>query len=130
MPTSDRFSPAEVDSLRAAILAEVGRTTARRDALKRSFDDIVHSSEGSPPDDEHDPDGATSGFERAQISALLQSAESDLAALHDAEVRLDEGTYGICSVCEQPVAVERLLYLPAARTCVRCAAASRSQIAR
>jgi DnaK suppressor protein len=32
---------------------------------------------------------------------------------------LDEGTYGTCEICGQPIAAERLEALPAATFCVR-----------
>lgn len=109
------------EQLERALARDLERTAARIAALRRNFEDIVRSGEGSPPDDEHDPDGATSGFERAQISALLETAESDLAELEVAQTRLREGTYGSCEKCGRPIAFERLLARPSVRTCVRCA---------
>jgi len=58
----------------AATLVQAARErTAQRIAeLTAVFDAIVASSDSANLDDEHDPEGATVGFERAQVSALLE----------------------------------------------------------
>lgn len=113
------------ESAKAALVAERARTAARIAGLTRSFDDIVASSAITPPDDEHDPEGSTVAFERAQVAALLDDARGHLAEVELAHDRLERGTYGICERCGQRIAPGRLRARPAARTCVACAAASR-----
>ena len=61
------------------------------------------ATEGSNADDEHDPEGQTIAYERAQLSALIQGAHERLASIEAATIRLQQGTYGICEVCHQPV---------------------------
>jgi DnaK suppressor protein len=106
--------------LQRAIQSERKKTEGRIAAAKRSFEDIIRYSEGSPPDDEHDPEGATIGFERAQISALLAHAESHLAGLVNAERRLSSVDYGICERCGVRIFLDRLLARPTARACANC----------
>jgi DnaK suppressor protein len=77
----------------------------------------------SPPDDEHDPEGATVGFERALVIDLLAQADADVAALDSALERLGAGTYGTCVVCGEPIPGERLAAHPTAEQCVACAQA-------
>ena len=97
------------------------RTARRISDLIDAFDAIVASSEAANPDDEHDPEGATVGFERAQVWALLESARAQLAELAAASDRIQGGRYGACKVCGGPIAAERLAAQPAARACVGCA---------
>lgn len=77
----------------------------------------------SPPDDEHDPEGSTIGFERALVIDLIAQARRDLADLDDALARLGAGDYGSCERCGQSIVSERLAAHPTARTCVACARA-------
>lgn len=91
-------------------------------ALGVAFDDVVAASAWSNADDEHDPEGATIGFERAQIAALRRQAATDLGEALAALDRLDAGTYGRCEVCGGPVPDERLDARPTARRCIACAA--------
>ena len=78
----------------------------------------------SPPDDEHDPEGSTVGFERALVIDLLSQAEADVAALDLALERLDAGAYGRCEACSRAIPAERLAANPTTRHCVACAQAS------
>lgn len=100
--------------------AEVERTVA---ALVRELDSAAEAAAGA--DDEHDPDGSTTAFERAQTAALLARAREQLAALDRAEQRLAAGTYGQCQRCGAPIAPERLQALPATAHCRPCAERSR-----
>ena len=72
-------------------------------------------------DDEHDPEGTTIAFERAQVTALLDRARRRITELDEALQRLDTGRYGICVGCDRPIAAERLDARPSARTCITCA---------
>ena len=82
---------------------------------------ILDGSALSADDDEHDPEGATVAFERAQVGATLAAAKDELAELDRAADRVAAGTYWQCSVCGGPIAGERLAARPAARTCIECA---------
>ena len=90
-------------------------------ALARQLRDIIDAARNANADDEHDPEGSTIAFERSQLSALLAQAQQRLAEVEGALRRHDEGSYGICEVCGQPIAAERLAVRPSARTCVGCA---------
>ena len=125
--TSDsagRLPPGAAAAIRDALAAERQQTQDRITAVSREFDGIVESSAGVATDDEHDPEGATIAFERAQLAALIDQARSHLAELDDALDRLREGSYGRCERCGRPIAAERLAARPAARTCITCAAAN------
>jgi len=82
---------------------------------------LFEASRSSNADDEHDPEGATIAFERAQLIAVLGSARHRLAELELALERLAAGEYGRCERCAKPIPPERLAARPAARTCVTCA---------
>src|SRR5258706_9419122 len=97
------------------------RAVVRVSEMERAFDAIVESSSGANLDDEHDPEGSTVGFERAQISALLDHARSQLAELDAALGRRRDGGYGICEDCGDRIPTERLEAYAATRVCVACA---------
>jgi RNA polymerase-binding transcription factor DksA len=107
---------------RTAIEAELTATRERIAAMTGDLDALAAASAGSNLDDEHDPEGATVAFEREQAAALRTRAEHQLAELEAALRRLDDGRYGECEQCARPIGSERLDALPAARTCVSCAA--------
>lgn len=112
---------ADTRRLRVAIEDERQRTVAQIESLQHGFDAIVDAAELTSTDDEHDPEGATIAYERAQVSALLSQARDDLLALDATLGRLDHGDALNCTSCQRPIPLERLLALPGASLCVACA---------
>ncbi|MCC0100466.1 TraR/DksA family transcriptional regulator [Streptomyces flavotricini] len=96
-------------------------TLARMAALGRDFDGIVASNALVAVDDEHDPEGGTTAFERAHVTSLLTQAREHLEDLDRALERLEHGKYGQCESCGTSIPPERLEVRPAATTCVTCA---------
>jgi RNA polymerase-binding transcription factor DksA len=113
--------PADVARLLEAVGAARARTEAQVAALERSVASIVEGAELTSTDDEHDPEGATIAYERAQASALLRQAAEDLGRLGDNAARLASGSAVVCDRCGAEIGTERLLALPTARACIRCA---------
>lgn len=105
----------------ARLAARREETVALVEALDGRLTGIIESSAYTANDDEHDPEGATVAFERAQVVSLLEQARTELRALDAADERLAAGTYGTCVRCGHPVGAGRLDALPAATTCIRCA---------
>ena len=92
------------------------------DDLRQELDAIFLAQQADPPDDEHDVEGSSVGFERARITALLRPAEARLAELEAALERSASGDYGTCERCGGPIGRDRLEALPATTSCVACAA--------
>jgi DnaK suppressor protein len=117
----DTADAINVDALAELLAAERIRAIEQVASLTADLNEIINASTSVATDDEHDPEGATIAFERAQVAAILDQARGRLADLDRAIGRLREGTYGRCEVCGQPIAAERLAARPAARTCIVCA---------
>ncbi|MEU9008603.1 TraR/DksA C4-type zinc finger protein [Streptomyces sp. NPDC048479] len=117
------FPPTGRERVRERLAAERTGTSAQIAALSRDFDGIVEANALVAIDDEHDPEGSSTAFERAHIAALPAQGRAHLADLDRALERLERGDYGRCEGCGEPIPVERLEVRPAASTCVRCAAA-------
>lgn len=101
------------------------RTGAQVASLNDELQALFAASRASNADDEHDPEGATIAFERAQLTAVLDAARRHLTDLELAVRHFDEGTYGVCESCGAPIPDDRLTARPSARTCIACASALR-----
>ncbi len=69
--------------------------------------------------DEYDISAAMDEVEMAMLQRSMGNAK-----LHDIDyalLRMGDGTYGICEVCNKKIPVRRLNVLPFTRTCVKCA---------
>jgi len=90
------------------------------DDLEAELAGIIDQQAAVAPDDEHDAEGSTIGFERARVTALLAHARRELAELDAAQARMAGGTYGRCAACGSPIPGERMAARPTAATCVGC----------
>ena len=53
---------------------------------------------------------------------LEHTLEKDLADINEALIKIDKGTYGICTNCGKPqtIDIKRLKAFPEAKTCIKC----------
>jgi RNA polymerase-binding protein DksA len=107
--------------LRTQLEQERAESRTQIASLDADFAAIVDASRDVAADDEHDPEGATIAFERQQVDAIRTQAQRRLSDLDHALEQLDQGSYGTCETCGNPIAAERLAARPAARTCISCA---------
>ena len=70
-------------------------------------------------------DGTVEAISRLTEIGVGQSLESTLARIERALAKLDEGSYGNCDACGQPIAPARLRAMPDSVMCVECASAQR-----
>ncbi|MHA6765619.1 TraR/DksA family transcriptional regulator [Streptacidiphilus sp. PAMC 29251] len=103
------------------LTAERAETVLLIAGLSRELSQIIEANALVAVDDEHDPEGSNTAFERAQVASLLDQARTRLADLDQAMERLERGEYGRCEQCGEPIPAERLEARPAATTCVPCA---------
>jgi RNA polymerase-binding transcription factor DksA len=96
----------------------------RLDELRESLDGVADESERESlselsSSDQHPGDIGSETFEREKDLSILEQVEAELADVAHALERLDQGTYGTCEACGQPIGDERLEALPAARFCLK-----------
>jgi DnaK suppressor protein len=111
------------EAVRERLDTQRAEVNAQITALTREYEGIVEANALVAIDDEHDPEGSSTAFERQHVAALLQQARAHLDDLDQALKRLEQGGYGRCEGCGEPIPAERLEVRPAATTCVRCAEA-------
>lgn len=110
-----------IESLVEVVEAERERTVRQIASLEAAVASIVEGSELVSTDDEHDPEGATIAYERAQATALLRQARADLDALGVTLSHLEAGHPVVCCDCGQAIDAERIAALPTTSRCVDCA---------
>jgi RNA polymerase-binding transcription factor DksA len=111
----------DIQSVLEVVENEQERTVRQIASLEAALAAIVEGSELVSTDDEHDPDGATIAYERAQVRALLRQARVDRDALAVTRRRLEQGQPLSCADCGRHIDLERLAALPTTSRCVRCA---------
>ena len=66
-------------------------------------------------------DGTTEAVERLNKVGTANSIAVTLADVERALEKLEDGTYGICDSCGEPIGEERLEAIPWATLCISCA---------
>ncbi|ATZ29384.1 General stress protein 16O [Streptomyces lavendulae subsp. lavendulae] len=117
----DDHDPSTFTTARERLAADRADTLARAAALARDYDGIVAANALVAVDDEHDPEGGSTAFERAHVATLIAQTREHLEEVDQALQRLEEGRYGQCEHCGAAIPPERLAIRPTATTCVHCA---------
>ncbi len=77
--------------------------------------------EGELSFDQNFADSSQVTAERGEVEALAGSLRESLHDVEAAIVKLDNGRFGSCEGCGQPIPPARLEAKPAARLCMECA---------
>ena len=64
---------------------------------------------------------ATQNENNEVMDYLGNSAKTEIAMIKQAIARIDNGQYGMCQVCDEPIGKERLEALPYSSMCIKCA---------
>jgi len=95
-----------------------------RDSLARQLAELGHGDAGSLNYDSNFADTSQVTAERGEVEALAGGLKDALADVEAALERVEQGTYGRCVRCDQPIAPARLEAMPAAQLCITCASRS------
>ena len=68
----------------------------------------------------HLADDATAAFDQATDQALLRQTQHRLKRIERTLAKFEDGTYGYCEGCGEPIDFARLKALPDARFCLKC----------
>ncbi|MDB5859724.1 MAG: transcriptional regulator, TraR/DksA family [Ramlibacter sp.] len=99
------------------------RLTLRQQELRALLHDAAEARANEHSTDVQDFKDVAADETRAAIDDVaLSHAATELAQVSAALRRLDEGGYGLCQDCGEPIDQRRLLALPATPFCTACQA--------
>ena len=113
-----RWTEAELARIRDTLAAEVADLRVEIDKAESDIADRLRDAVGDAGDDQADAGAKT--FEREQELALTHNARELLAQSDRALSRIDDGSYGSCESCGEPIGKARLQAFPRATLCVAC----------
>ena len=106
--------------LRSRLENEQKRLTRELEQLKANVRPADERREGSPFGKREEE--ATEAAELETRLELEKRIRNQLASVEHALAKFEEGTYGSCDNCGQPIPSERLEALPQASLCLECKA--------
>ena len=106
--------------LRSRLESERKRLVEELEQLKANLRPVDERREGSPFGKREEE--ATEALELEKRLTLEKRIRDHLADIEHALRKFDEGTYGLCDSCGQPIDPARLEALPEATLCMSCKA--------
>lgn len=108
-----KFPEADLKEFRKRLLDARAKATAGVDAMKAT---------GFNESEDHEADGGDGTAQTLRLQALGQMGNINrtIQQIDEALHRIDDGTYGVCTVCGQLIRKPRLLNQPFVLTCMEC----------
>jgi RNA polymerase-binding protein DksA len=104
---------AELEQHRERLRGTIAHHDIGNSSLTEETGELMSSSS-----DNHLADTASETYEREFDEGLEEDAQDQLREVEAALKRLEEGTYGTCSVCGKTIPVERLEAVPWTTLCI------------
>lgn len=93
----------------------------RREQILALYESDVRAGQASTDEGTEDiVDRANNSYNRELMFSLSDAERTQLLAVEAALERLDDGSYGTCANCGDPIPQPRLEAVPWARYCVSC----------
>ncbi len=112
--TKSAFSPEFLDKIKEILLAEKKRLANETDELGGVNDSAF------PEYGEGEDDNAREIADFTANKPVEVALENELRDIKKSLKRLEEGDYGICKYCDNPIDEKRLLARPTSSSCVSC----------
>jgi RNA polymerase-binding transcription factor DksA len=107
------FPPSDLKDFRKRLLAEREKALSGVDAMKAT---------GFNEADDREADGGDGTNQTLRLQALGQmgTINRTIQQIEEALHRIEDGTYGVCTVCGQLIRKPRLVNQPFVQTCMEC----------
>jgi RNA polymerase-binding transcription factor len=112
------WTAAEVAEVREMLVHDQQRLEEEIAAVEEEIGHLLR--EGGEGAGHDQADVGSNTFERDHEMSMARNAKSNLVLVMEAIERLDDGTYGICESCGNPIGKMRLQAFPRATLCMEC----------
>jgi DnaK suppressor protein len=117
-PGEKPWTEAELKKVREQLQTDIAGLNADISEAESAIAERLGDAAVDAGDDPADAGAKT--YEREHELALTENARELLALSERALARMDDGTFGVCDSCGQPIGKARLQAFPRATLCVTC----------
>jgi RNA polymerase-binding protein DksA len=112
------WTAAELAEVRGDLNTDRSRLRSQLNLAEHELHDLMRDAGDGAGNDQADVGSST--FERDQEMTLANNAREMLAQTERALVRIEDGSYGVCESCGEPIGKMRLMAYPRATLCLPC----------
>lgn len=107
-----KINKADLASLKKRLLEQEALLVS---CLKGELDSLAYSDRNLTADDVAQDTSA-----QDVQAGLGENASAELINIREALRRIDSPEFGVCDICDKPIAVQRLKAIPHVSTCLKC----------
>ena len=111
-------SKLDLEKFKKLLLAERERLESERRTKAEEEAELVE--ELADYDDHHPADAASETYERTKDHAIDENFREMVEQIDSALRKIEDGSYGLCDRCGDPINRERLSAIPSATLCIEC----------
>ncbi|MGI8899822.1 MAG: TraR/DksA family transcriptional regulator [Nocardioides sp.] len=112
------WTKAELNEVRTELHRDRDRLRSELNMAEHELHDLMRDAGDGAGNDQADVGSAT--FERDHEMTLANNARDMLAQTERALARIEDGSYGVCEQCGEPIGKMRLMAFPRATLCLPC----------
>ena len=110
----------DTEHFRKRLLEDRARAQGALDYLHEENPGSMEDETQEIPSDNHPGDVASVTLDREIDYTLEENEERLIAEIDAALLRIEDGTFGICQTCGNPIGAERLEAVPYTTQCIDC----------
>ncbi|MBA4609982.1 MULTISPECIES: TraR/DksA family transcriptional regulator [Aeromicrobium] len=112
------WTPAEAKAVREELTEDLARLKTELDHSAKDLQDMLSGGVDGAGNDQADV--GSNSLERDAELSLAANQRELLLQTEKALARLEDGTYGVCEQCGEPIGKLRLMAFPRATLCMDC----------
>ena len=120
---ANKYSKTKLEKFKKAISKKMGAVSDDIESIKEGISNASNKQGGVTPDSifsVHMADAGTDSHEQEK-NFMLMNRESDyFKNLKVALERIEEGSFGVCKICNNLIPEERMMEVPNTTKCVQC----------
>ena len=123
MANSKKYNKSKLMKFKKSIEKKLIEIADEMHEIKENIDTNARGTSGLAQDSVysvHMADAGTDSFEREKSFHFMNRESDYYKFLTLALERIEDGSFGVCNVCEQLIPEERMMEVPNATKCVQC----------
>ena len=115
-----KWNKKDLEEFKSIILEKKDNAMQDLSKIKERTDNLIEQSNANSIYSSHMADAGSDHQEMENAYYIMQREDSFIKYLEKALIMIEEGTFGVCIMCNELIAKARLLEVPHSNKCVSC----------